>query len=164
MARLALHQDVLSKLHDLPRKTQKKFDEFTRKFLMDSTQSSIHLEPYLKARDRKVRSARVGDDYRAIVIAPERGDNYIVVHIAHHDEAYRWCENKAFEANRESGIFQIFPVQEAPAITDAQPLKFHSTPSGYPPFDKLSDNDLVQQAGVPKILIPAVRSVKNQAD
>ena len=63
------------------------------------TQAGLHLEPVTGARDPKVRSARVGGDYRTIIIAPEQGDTYLLVYVAHHDEAYRWCSGKPFETN-----------------------------------------------------------------
>lgn len=159
MARLMMSRDVLKDFGGLPVKVQKKVFEFVRKFQEDSTQSSIHLEPYAEAVDQKVRSARIGDDYRAIVIAPERGDNYLLMHVDHHDEAYRWCKNKRFEAHQALGVLQVFDVQEAQAAAEAQAEKYSADASAYP-LDNLSDNDLFQ-AGVPRALIPAVRAIKN---
>ena len=97
MAQLMLHREVLKKFGKLPAKAQKKIVELTRKFEEDSTQASIHLEhlsPMVK--DPKVRSARVGDDYRAIIIAPDVGNTFLLMYVDHHDEAYRWCKNKHF--------------------------------------------------------------------
>lgn len=159
MARLMMSRDVLKDFGGLPVKVQKKVFEFVRKFQEDSTQSSIHLEPYAEAVDPKVRSARIGDDYRAIVIAPERGDNYLLMHVDHHDEAYRWCKNKRFEAHQALGVLQVFDVHEAQAAAEAQAEKYTAVASTYP-LDSLSDNDLFQ-AGVPRALIPAVRAIKN---
>ncbi len=159
MARLMMSRDVLKDFGGLPVKVQKKVFEFVRKFQEDSTQSSIHLEPYAEAVDQKVRSARIGDDYRAIVIAPERGDNYLLMHVDHHDEAYRWCKSKRFEAHQALGVLQVFDVQEAQAAAEAHAEKYSADASAYP-LDKLSDNDLFH-AGVPRALIPAVRAIKN---
>ena len=159
MARLMMSRDVLKDFGGLPVKVQKKVFEFGRKFQEDSTQSSIHLEPYAEAVDQKVRSARIGDDYRAIVIAPERGDNYLLMHVDHHDEAYRWCKSKRFEAHQALGVLQVFDVQEAQAAAEAHAEKYSADASAYP-LDKLSDNDLFH-AGVPRALIPAVRAIKN---
>ena len=103
MASLMLHRDVLTGFGRLPAKVQKKVSELIRKFQEDSTQRSIHLEKIEQALDDKVRSARLGDDWRAIVIAPERGDTFLLIHVDHHDEAYRWCANKRFEAHGSPG-------------------------------------------------------------
>ena len=65
MASLMLHRDVLTNFGRLA-KVQKRVSELIRKFEEDSTQSSIHLERIEQAIDGKVRSARVGDDWRAM--------------------------------------------------------------------------------------------------
>ena len=164
MAQLMLHRDVLKRFGKLPAKAQKKIYELTRKFEADSTQSSINLEQLTGlAKDPKVRSARVGDDYRAIVIAPEVGDIYLLVHVDHHDEAYAWCKNKRFEAHTSTGTLQIFDVEEA--VEKASTLEHENygnpdlTKEVYA-LDRLSDEE-VFQAGVPEALIPAVRAVRN---
>ncbi len=161
MAELMLHRDVLKTFGRLPSKVQKKIYELIRKFEEDSTQASINLEKLGAVRDPKVRSARVGDDYRAIVVAPEQGDTYLLMHVDHHDEAYRWCKNKQFEAHGSLGTLQVFDVVEASrAVAKEEPRP--QTPkdvSAYP-LDELSDEDLFH-SGVPEALIPAVRAVRS---
>lgn len=159
MARLMISRDVLKNFGGFPVKVQKKVYEFVWKFQEDSTQPSIHLEPYHEAVDPKVRSVRIGDDYRAIVIVPEKGDNFLLMHVNHHDEAYRWCKNKRFEAHQALGVLQVFDVQEAQVAAEVQAQKYSSAVSIYP-LDSLSDDELFQ-AGVPRALIPAVRAIKS---
>ncbi len=159
MAQLMLHRDVLKNFGRLPGKVQKKVYELTRKFEEDSTQASIHLEHLSPmARDPKVRSARVGDDYRAIVIAPEVGDIFLLAYIDHHDEAYAWCKNKCFEAHLATGTLQIFDVEETTlVVNDIQ----HNQPDcEYYILDSLNHQELFQ-AGVPEALIPAVRAARS---
>lgn len=159
MAKLMLSREVLKDFGRLPIRVQKKVFELIRKFQDDSTQASIHLEPFAEAVDPKVRSARIGDDYRAVVIAPEQGDNFLLMYVDHHDEAYRWCRNKRFEAHPALGVLQVFDVQEIQATADAQARK-HPAPTGHYPLDALSDEELFQ-AGTPRALIPAVRAIRN---
>src|SRR4051812_40246528 len=111
MAMMMLHRDVLKEFGSLPAKVQKKVSELIRKFEEDSTQASINLEKIEQTADEKVRSARVGDDWRAIVIAPQQGDTFLLMHVDHHDEAYRWCRNKRFEAHGTLGMLQVFDVE-----------------------------------------------------
>jgi len=163
MAQLMLHREVLNNFGRLPSKVQKKVYELTRKFEEDSTQASIHLEPVKAARDSKVRSARVGDDFRAIVIAPEQGDVYLLTHVDHHDEAYRWCKNKQFEAHGALGTLQIFDIEEVnKAVAPAQSQQAEPVLAKLYPLDNLDDDELFQ-AGVPKALIPAVRAVRTDS-
>lgn len=156
MAQLMWRRELLMQLAKVPAKVKKKLAELHRKFEEDSTQSSLHLEPVQGARDAKVRSARVGDDYRAIIIAPEQGDTYLLVHVDHHDEAYQWCRNKQFEAHGALGTLQIFDVEE---VTRALAAPEDATASAYP-LDALDDEALFT-AGVPRALIPAVRAVRH---
>jgi mRNA-degrading endonuclease RelE of RelBE toxin-antitoxin system len=165
MAKMMLHRDVLKNFGKLPTKVQKKVYELTYKFESDSTQASIHLEPVEGSKDKKVRSARVGVDYRAIVIAPEKGDTYLLMHIDHHDEAYQWCMNKQFEAHMALGTFQVFDVQLAEqsiADAEAEAAHYEAEADSYV-LQKLSDRELFG-AGVPEALIPAVRAVRNDED
>lgn len=162
MAQLMLHREVLKNFGKLPSKVQKKVYELIRKFEEDSTQASINLEqlnPMVK--DKKVRSARLGDDYRAIVIAPEKGDTYLLMYVDHHDEAYRWCANKQFEAHGTLGTLQVFDVEAVEKVVDEEiafvPVE---TEEERYPLDDLSDDDLFH-AGAPTALIPAIRAVRN---
>ncbi|MEE2732969.1 MAG: UvrD-helicase domain-containing protein [Pseudomonadota bacterium] len=159
MAQLMLHREVLKGFGKLPGKVQKKVVELTKKFEADSTQASIHLEPLPGlTKDRKVRSARVGDDYRAIVIAPEVGDVFLLMYIDHHDEAYEWCKNKRFEAHAATGTLQVFDVEEVSEA--AEQITAQIQPEQTYILDGLTDEELFQ-AGVPEALIPAVRAAKS---
>jgi mRNA-degrading endonuclease RelE of RelBE toxin-antitoxin system len=163
MATLMLHRDVLKDFGRLPAKVQKKVSELIRKFQEDSTQASIHLERLGQTVDDKVRSARVGDDWRAIVIAPQQGDTFLLMHVDHHDEAYRWCRNKRFEAHGSLGVLQVFDIE----MVEEAAERGHSvgnTPNEAQRYalDALSDDDLFH-AGVPRPLIPAVRAIRNDA-
>mgnify|MGYP000470208364 CR=1 FL=1 len=164
MADLMLHQDVFDRFSRFPTKVQKKLTELFKKFKVDSKQASINLEQLQPmVRDKKVRSARLGDDYRAIIIAPEQGDTFVLIHVDHHDKAYRWCENKLFEAHQELGSFQIINIEEVERI--AEEVKAEVTHVQVPEYrlNKLSDDDLFQ-AGTPRALVPSVRAVQNDDD
>jgi mRNA-degrading endonuclease RelE of RelBE toxin-antitoxin system len=164
MAHLMLHRELIKQFKRLPAKVLNKTYELIRKFEEDSKQASLHLEPLVPmVRDKKVRSARLGDDYRAIVIAPEKGDTFLLMHIDHHDKAYKWCANRQFEAHGALGSLQVFDISEVERIVDEviTPNTDSSELSHYP-LDDLSDDDLFQ-AGVPRVLIPAVRTVRDDA-
>ena len=121
MAQLMLHREVLRNFGKLPAKVQKKIYELIKKFEEDSKQAGMHLEPLEPmVKDKKVRSARVGDDYRAIIIAPERGDTFLLMYVDHHDKAYRWCAKKQFEAHGALGTFQVFDVEEVTKVIEKE--------------------------------------------
>jgi mRNA-degrading endonuclease RelE of RelBE toxin-antitoxin system len=159
MAQMMLHRDVLKTFGRLPAKVQKKVYELIRKFEEDPKQAGIHLEQLNGMRDAKVRSARVGDDYRAIVIAPDRGDIFLLMHVDHHDEAYQWCRNRQFEAHGTLGTLQVFDVEQAKrAVAADRPTPAVSAAASDYPLVALTDQELYE-AGVPQALIPAVRAI-----
>src|SRR5581483_10161385 len=128
----------------------------------DPHSEAIGLHPLKEMMlDPKVRGVRkLPDGYRAIVIAPEKGDTYLLVHIDTHDEAYGWARNKRFEVHEMTGVFQVFDAEaiESKAKATLQP---QASVTDYP-LNRLSDDDLFT-AGVPKPLLPAVRSIQSDA-
>ncbi|MDQ3030944.1 MAG: AAA family ATPase [Myxococcota bacterium] len=171
MARLAVSKDYFGAYSRLPRKAQRKADEFLTKFQRDSTTLSIHLEPIAGAVDSQLRSARIGDDYRVVLRAPESGDVFLVLWADHHDEAYRWAANKQTAVHPATGSLQIFDaahatreVTSAPAW-EARDREIATEPDGGEEaarlFSRFSDVDLFH-AGVPSALVPSVRFVGSE--
>jgi superfamily I DNA/RNA helicase/mRNA-degrading endonuclease RelE of RelBE toxin-antitoxin system len=163
MAEIALSREFLSAYARLPRKAQRKLDELLTKFRQNSTAAAIHVEPLHRVADPLLRSARIGDDYRVILRAPERGDLFIALWADHHDEAYRWAENKQTAVHPATGTLQIFDVSAATrAVTE---LAAESPASSAPP-DLFSgfDDEALFLAGVPRALLPSVRAVVSDED
>lgn len=144
---------------NIPKSEQKKVREFTEKFRSDPTKASINYEAIHDVRDKKVRTVRIGLDYRAVVIHPPKGDVYLLVWVDHHDEAMRWAKKKVFEINSETGALQIVDTEfithkeEKVAVEEKEKRE-----SGL--FDAFTDKQL-QQLGVPKLLLPSVRLLKD---
>ena len=156
MAQLMLHKNLLKGFGKLPVKVQKKVTELIERFQKDPGDSSLHVHSLKESMaDPKVRGANLPDGYRAIIIAPDKGDTFLLVHIDTHDEAYAWAKNKRFEVHQKTGVFQVFDVEEVEAATLEQQ---HIPPMPEYPLARLSDDELFQ-AGVPKPLLPAVRAI-----
>jgi superfamily I DNA/RNA helicase/mRNA-degrading endonuclease RelE of RelBE toxin-antitoxin system len=157
----------------LPRKAQRKADELLRKLMTDPRQASIHYEPIRGAHDRQLRSLRVGDDYRAVIRAPETGEVFLLLWVDHHDEAYRWAASKQTEVHPATGTLQLFDVEGAArALTSLGGEETErQAPQGSAPaevegprlFAAFTDDE-VFHAGVPRALIPAVRAVLTEVD
>ncbi|MEQ8765795.1 MAG: UvrD-helicase domain-containing protein [Planctomycetota bacterium] len=162
-ARVAFSKDFLESYSRLPKKVQKKVREFTEKFQADPTQSSINFER-LETLDDKVRSVRVGQDYRAIIVHPPRGDVFLCVWVDHHDEAYQWAHKKRFEVNPVVGSFQVFqelPGGELEAVATGSETDWEAT--GQKLFSAFDDEELLL-GGVPEPLLPAVRGLHTEQD
>ncbi|WP_437986666.1 UvrD-helicase domain-containing protein [Sorangium sp. So ce117] len=182
---VAIARDYFPAYARLPRKAQHKADEFLRKFTTDSTQASIHYEPIRGAQDKQLRSVRIGDDYRAIVRAPERGDVFVLLWVDHHDEAYRWAASKRTAVHPATGTLQLYDLDAAAHVVTslgtAQSVDAASTQETRPAkgdierpvsapdtdgarlFAGFTDDDLFH-GGVPRALLPAVRAVASEAE
>lgn len=159
MAQLMMHRDVLKGYYKLPTKVQKKVAAFMDRFQADPYDPSLHVHKLDETMvDSKVRGANLPDGYRAIIIAPEKGDTYLMVHIDAHDKAYAWAKNKRFEMHPKTGVFQVFDVEEMQFAVEQQPETF--VPAENYPLSCLSEGDLFK-AGVPEPLIPAVKAISS---
>ena len=162
---VAFSQEFLESYSKLPRSVQKKARNFTEKFRRDPTQSGINFERLNAIADSKVRSVRIDQAYRAIVIHPPKDDVYLCVWVDQHDAAYRWVRNRRFEINPRSGTFQIFQAEAssdgAPSQPDISTTTKADTTAGL--LDE-HDDEVLLMAGVPQPLLAAVRVLATDDD
>src|SRR5687767_8516431 len=112
MTTVAISDDFLRAYAQLPKAQQKKAREFTEKFRADPNHPSINYERIHDMRDDKVRTVRIDQTYRAIVIHPPAGDVYLLVWVDHHDEAMEWAKHKRFDVHPTTGSLQVYEVHE----------------------------------------------------
>lgn len=164
--KLAISADFLQGFSRLGKQAQKKVRSFIDKFRADPTNRSLNYKSLEGMRDAKVRSARVTDKYRAIIIHPPKGDVYLLAWVDNHDEAMDWARNKVFEVNRYTGTFQVYePTETVPqpaasevgAVVTGEKVREGFLLAGH------SDEDLLF-LGVPEPLLPAVRSLRTERD
>ncbi len=153
--RVAIFDEFFEAFGGLPKPQQKKVREFLRKFRANPTDRSINYEKISTFVDPNLRTVRIGDDYRAIVLRPEAGNVYGLLWVDHHDEAMQWASRKRCTINPEIGAIQIYDLVEADEVVAAQPkAPAYKAP---PLFAQLADADLVG-IGVPPELLPVVRA------
>lgn len=158
MAQLMLHKNVLKYFNKLPPKVQKKVAEFIDNFQKNPTDPSLHFHPVKESMaDHKVRGAKLPSGYRAIIIAPDKGDTFLLVHIDNHDKAYDWARNKKFEVHPKTGVFQLFDVTEM-EFSAKDHIETSSLEKNPYFLADLSEDDLFM-AGIPRPLIPAVLAI-----
>ena len=107
-----------------------------------------------------MKSLRVDDAHRAIILKPETGNTYIFLWVDKHDDAYQWATRKKCIVNEVSGALQIIDVEAVAATIELLP-KYATQPIGK--FDAVIDRDLMR-LGVPGILLPAIRQVVTDED
>jgi len=158
---VAFSKDFMEAYSRLPRKTQKKVREFTEKFQKDPTQAGLNFERLEDACDSKVRSVRVDQAYRIIIIHPPKGDVFLCVWVDKHDETYQWVRNRRFEINPRLGTFQIFKMEAATDVVSGPEETVGKEQAGL--LAEIDDEDLLL-AGVPEPLLASVRALQDEID
>jgi AAA domain/UvrD-like helicase C-terminal domain len=153
---IALSDEFLEALDRLPSTPQRKVREFIRKFRTDPKSNAINYERLQGHKDPHVRTVRIDQSYRAVVMHPDEGNVYVLMWVDRHDEAMDWAKRRSFEVNPRTGALQIYCVQE---ITEALPIGCKG-PKHQGLLDRQGD-DVLLSFGVPEILLPAVRAIKS---
>lgn len=158
MAKLMLHRQILKSFHRLPAKVQKRISDWVDLFQRDPHDPAIGMHSVAGGMaDPKVRGADLPGGYRAVIIAPEKGDIYLLVHIDTHDKAYDWARNRRFEVHGMTGLFQVFDAREVETVVHRQGEA--EAASDYP-LAGLTEDELFA-AGVPRPLIPSVKAIRS---
>ena len=157
MPTVAIASEFLDAFSRIPRAQQRKVREFTEKFRLDPTSAGINYEKIHVAKDDKVRTVRIGRDYRAIVLHPSEGDVYVLAWVDHHDEAMDWTRNRTFEINPRTGSLQIIDVHAVETAVEDKSRVTKKRKGVLAAFD----DDLLLEFGVPTVLLPAVRAVQS---
>lgn len=156
--RLFISDDCWEKLLDLPKNIQLRVKDFQRKFKENPYSHNINLEKIVTFKDNNLRTARVTNEYRAIIgVLP--GEEFCLLHIDHHDEAMAWASNKKFVWNEFVSSFQIVPVMNVEPTVVEQ----NTAPTIELPFAKFEDEQLLK-IGVPEELISLVKNIKDIED
>jgi len=158
--KVAISSEFFTSVLNLPKVQQEKAVKFMEQFRINPKSPGINYETIKTARDKNLRSVRIDQAYRAIILAPEKGNVYILLWADKHDNAYQWAQNKVLKINPENGALQFL---ESEYIDEARQFKPHSKASYEGLFASVRDRHLIR-LGVPEDLIPLVRKVEIPAD
>lgn len=151
MPQVATHHGIETAYQKLSLDLQQQASAFLERFRAEPLHDDWPLEVPDGMDDSKVRFVRDGE-LVVTVIAPERGDLLLVVHVGSEADARAWVSHKRFEVNAAIGTLQVFDVVEAEAATAA-------FDGGL--FEEQSDDELLA-VGLPSALVAAVRAVANE--
>ena len=133
----------------LPRSKQGRISDFITKLMSNPLSPGLNYEKINDSSDKNMRSLRVDDTYRAIVL--HEGNTIVLLWVDHHDEAYDWARRKRCNINAKTGSIQIYEPTNAAAQETAEPDVASL-------FGKITDAQL-EALGVPEELYALVRSV-----
>jgi hypothetical protein len=162
-ARLALTPQFITQSHRMPKHVQRGLEKFYKEFPKDTTAVTWHVEPIKRFKDPNLRTARVNIQYRLILSVPFEEDNtWYLIWIDNHDEAMDWATNRVVDWNAELQAVQVYDAIEAEAqlVEDAKP-EYSVKPEH--PLERFSDDQLIK-IGVPEVLLPSVRKIKDFFD
>ncbi|MFJ3108371.1 UvrD-helicase domain-containing protein [Pseudomonas putida] len=167
--KVALGDGFLQSFAAIPRGKQKKVMEFVTKFRQNPRSTGINYETINDAQDSNFRSVRIDQEYRGIVLKPERGDVYVLLWVDKHDDAYDWARRNRCSIHPQTGVLQLFavdmnstPASEPRPVAPRTPLPVADAVAEVaqprPPLFQL-DDALLLRLGVPEESLPLVRAL-----
>lgn len=155
---VAVSADFFTAFAQIPKKQQAKVLEFVNKFRTNPMSSGINYEKINGAKDKNLRSVRIDNTYRGIIMKPESGNVYLLLWVDHHDNAYDWAKNRWCDINPETGSIQVYQVNE-------ETPQHNSTPENTPTalFSSLRDREIIK-LGIPEAQIDLVRGITSISD
>lgn len=160
MASVAFSDKYFESLMKLTPNEQSQANKAVMQFQQNPQHGGLHYEKLSTFKDNKLRSIRANQDVRIILAAAEAEDLYLMLYADHHDRAYEWAAKRKVEINPNTGILQVFQVEEAQVTSISDSPKATSQPGL---FDALRDRQLLQ-LGVPEEALPLVRGIRIEAD
>jgi hypothetical protein len=150
--KVAISDDFLRCFAAIPQAKQKSVVKFVTRFRENPTSGGINYEKINDAADANMRSVRIDQDYRGIILKPDQGDVYCLLWVDKHDDAYDWARRHKVAIHPDAGNIQVFESSHLAAAALAPAPKRTSL------FGKLKDRELVR-LGVPEELLPNVRAI-----
>lgn len=155
MPTLAVAKDAMRDYAKLTKPIRDKVDAIFAKF-RTHTYAGLHLEKLSNARDPRLRTVRVDDFWRGLVLAPESGDTYVLTRIVTHDEADRWAPRHEFKVNATHGALEIIDVVSAEQLP---PAPTAATSPGL--LSSIADGTL-RAVGIDDIYLPMLRLISSE--
>lgn len=170
MPTVAIADSFFEAFENVPRKVQRKVREFLTRFREDPRSRSINYEP-IQSIDPHVRTVRIGDDYRGIVLHPDNGEIYVLVWVDHHDEAMAWAKRKRFDIHPRTGALQCLTLDDrgevaipAPAPVPAPVAAIPGPAKAPAPLFAKYSRDQLFDLGIPEQLLAVVADIRTEAD
>lgn len=166
---VALSQEFLEAYARIPRRKQGKVMAMVTKFRENPRSPGLNYET-LATPDPNLRSIRVDDEYRAIVLKPEHGNVYVLLWVDKHDDAYTWASRHQIDIHPQTGSLQILAssTQQSPEPTtqrtsEATPSSEAVAATKSQPLFSIRDRELLR-LGVPESMLAPIKALTNEAE
>ena len=148
--------DDFAKLEPLVRQ---KVRELPDKF-EHATLSGVHLEKLTDARDDRVRTVRVDQFWRGVVVRLEHA-RYALLRVLAHNEANAWATRQQFRVNSMTGLVEILDIPTVEAKVEA--VTAASTAQASRLFEDRRDRDFTA-VGIDEELVSLLRRIVDEAE
>ncbi|MDW2775427.1 UvrD-helicase domain-containing protein [Pseudomonas sp. BEA3.1] len=153
--KIAMSDDFLKSFAAVPRAQQLAVLNFVAKFRQNPMAPGINYERIHDAADANMRSVRINDSMRGIVLKPDVGNVYCLLWVDQHDAAYQWASRHRVGIHPDVGSIQVYAVHD---VSDAQPAQSEQSLERAGLFHALKDRE-IRRLGVPDDRLAAVRLV-----
>ena len=161
--KIAMSDDFLKSFSAIPRDQQQAVLSFVAKFRQNPTAAGINYERIRDAGDPNMRSVRVNDNIRGIVLKPDVGNVYCLMWVDRHDDAYQWARRHRVAIHPDVGSIQIYVVEPTVAAGETRAAVPAVTAAAVGIFVNLKDRE-IRRLGVPDGMLAAVRAVASDKE
>jgi hypothetical protein len=159
VARLAIDKDFLDDYSKLEKAVQAAVKAAIDKFAAH-THAGLHLEKISHCKDDRIRTIRIDQFWRGVVLAPETGDTYSLLRVMPHDKAIEYAGSRRFTVNEALGMVE---VRDQAALEQVQPaLEQAATVTDARLFAHVSDKDM-RRLGVDEHTLTIARLLTSEA-
>lgn len=159
MATLVFEKNFLDDFAKLEPLVRQKVRELPGRF-ENATQAGIHLEKPNSARDDRIRTVRVDQSVRGVVVQLGEG-RYALLRVLPHDDAYAWASRQRFDINPVTGIVEILDVPTIEATAELVGTAVTDSATGL--FVGVRDRDFTS-VGVSEEIIPVLRRLGSESE
>ncbi|NUK70357.1 AAA family ATPase [Streptomyces lunaelactis] len=137
------------------RKAMAKFQQLTVAEM--HADKGLHLESVDKARDPRMRTIRINDFWRGVVLAPDDGsDTFLLLKVVPHDDAYTWAARRLYTVNTATRGLEVRNVVALEQLTPALEKAANEAPALL--FASYSDT-VLRELGIDDQVLKAVRTI-----
>ncbi|MGW5080316.1 UvrD-helicase domain-containing protein [Micromonospora echinospora] len=137
------------------RKAMEKFQQLSIAELY--ADKGLHLESVNNARDARMRTIRVTQFWRGVVLAPDDGsDTFLLLNVVPHDEAYGWAAKRVYTVNTATRALEVRNVVAIEQLTPMLEKEAAKAPSLL--FAKHADT-ILRDLGIDDQVLRAVRTI-----
>jgi superfamily I DNA/RNA helicase len=162
MPTLVFDKAFLTDFAKLDGSVQQKVAELPGKF-EQATHTGVHLEKLNAMKDDRIRTVRVDQSVRGVVVALGQG-RYALLRVLPHDDAIAWAQRQKLAVNPVTGIVELVDVptiaEQVERITPSPEVTAERPPRL---FGDVPDKAF-KQLGVDDELVPLLRRLRDEAE